>query len=331
MTINIYFIENSFVFNAKHLNSPQISGSEKTLINTVNELAKNSNFKVTVFNNTSEEVIINNVSWFSLKSVKNHNEPDILIAMSDANLLSLFSSKKKYLWSHSVQTIEKFIRKKQLFAFLKNKPKVILESNYHFNKRSLFTAPFGKEILKLAPDTDFINTKINHNFIPKKNAIFPTRADRNLNFLLDCWKSIYEKSPDSRLFINPPYNLSNDEIKTGIFLRNKVIKGKLINDLINSKVVLLPGHKGEVFCLAAEEARELCIPIVTMGYGSLSERVEHLKTGYIANSKKDFIKFAIDILNDDNIYLSFKKNLLTRRGNRKYSNVVSDLIKILNI
>ena len=40
MTINIYFIENSFVFNAKHLNSPQISGSEKTLINTVNELAK---------------------------------------------------------------------------------------------------------------------------------------------------------------------------------------------------------------------------------------------------------------------------------------------------
>ena len=68
-----------------------------------------------------------------------------------------------------------------------------------------------------------------------------------------------------------------------------------------------------------------------MGYGSLSERVEHLKTGYIANSKKDFIKFAIDILNDDNIYLSFKKNLLTRRGNRKYSNVVSDLIKILNI
>jgi len=93
MTINIYFIENSFVFNAKHLNSPQISGSEKTLINIVNELAKNSNFKVTVFNNTSEEVIINNVSWFSLKNVKNHNEPDILIAMSDANLLSLFSSK----------------------------------------------------------------------------------------------------------------------------------------------------------------------------------------------------------------------------------------------
>ena len=29
--------------------------------------------------------------------------------------------------------------------------------------------------------------------------------------------------------------------------------------------MLVPGHKGEVYCLAAEEARELCIPIVTLG------------------------------------------------------------------
>ena len=44
-------------------------------------------------------------------------------------------------------------------------------------------------------------------------------------------------------------------------------------------------HKGEVFCLAAEEARELCLPIVTMGIGALRERVEHDITGYIANNK----------------------------------------------
>ena len=43
--------------------------------------------------------------------------------------------------------------------------------------------------------------------------------------------------------------------------------------------MLVPGHKGEVFCLAAEEAKALCVPIVTMGFGSLSERVDHLKTG----------------------------------------------------
>ena len=49
-------------------------------------------------------------------------------------------------------------------------------------------------------------------------------------------------------------------------------------------MLLVPGHKAELYCLAAEEARELCVPIVTMGIGSLYERVEHEKTGYIAKS-----------------------------------------------
>ena len=50
--------------------------------------------------------------------------------------------------------------------------------------------------------------------------------------------------------------------------------------------MLVPGHKGEVFCLAAEEARELCIPIVTLGYGSLYERVIHNKTGFLAKKHR---------------------------------------------
>ena len=56
----------------------------------------------------------------------------------------------------------------------------------------------------------------------------------------------------------------------------------LWQDLIKSKVLLVPGHKAELYCIAAEEARELCIPIVTLGIGSLSERVEHGITGFVA-------------------------------------------------
>ena len=47
--------------------------------------------------------------------------------------------------------------------------------------------------------------------------------------------------------------------------------------------MLNPGHKGEVFCLVAEEARTMCLPIVTMGIGSLHERVIDNVTGYICN------------------------------------------------
>ena len=44
-------------------------------------------------------------------------EPDILIAFSDTNLFKNYKSKKKFLWSHSVQNLEKFIRKKQLISY----------------------------------------------------------------------------------------------------------------------------------------------------------------------------------------------------------------------
>ena len=59
----------------------------------------------------------------------------------------------------------------------------------------------------------------------------------------------------------------------------------MVKDMLKSKVLLVPGHKSELFCIAAEEARELCIPIITLGIGSLSERVEHGVTGYIAKNK----------------------------------------------
>ena len=57
----------------------------------------------------------------------------------------------------------------------------------------------------------------------------------------------------------------NDKVN-GIIIRNKSDKKFLIEELKKSKLFITPGHKTEVFCLAAEEARELCIPIVTMGY-----------------------------------------------------------------
>ena len=174
------------------------------------------------------------------------------------------------MWSHSIQPLEKFIRKKQLFPFLKNKPTMILESKYHYNNRSFVTSLFGKKIIKLAPDDDFINTKIDQKYIPEKKAIFTTRSDRNLNFLLNCWKQINNKSKSSKLYINPPYNLDNSLINSGVTLRNKSKKKDLISELLETRVMLVPGHKSEVYCLAAEEAREMCIPIVTMGYGSLA-------------------------------------------------------------
>jgi len=325
----IYFLENSFNYNGSDLDSDKIGGSEKTLINITNALSQDKNLIIKIFNNTSTETILNNVHWLNINHIDKSDSPDFVIAMSDANLFRKLSCKNNYLWSHSVQSIEKFIRKKQLFSFLKYKPIMILEGDYHYKTRNYFTSFYGKKILKIAADYDFLNHDIDMTEIPQPNAIFATKSDRNINFLINSWHEIKKKSINSKLFINPPYNLSDTNKKDGINIRIKGNKKSLIDDLLKSRLFITPGHKTEVFCLAAEEAKELCIPIVTMGYGCLYERVNHGVTGFIAKNKNEFINYSIKILNDNDLYLYLKKNLYKIKNLRNYENVKKDLIKIL--
>jgi len=325
----IYFIENSYDYNGDDLDSEWIGGSEKTLINISNSFSDDTNYIVKVFNNTSSPKLIQNIHWNNINQIDKSDIPDFVISMSDANLFNYFNCKKNFLWSHSIQSFEKFLRKKQILSFLKFKPMMILEGEYHYKNRSLLTSFFGKKILKIAPDYDFINTKIDVNHIPDPNAIFTTKSDRNLNFLLDVWKEVKKENIDSNLYINPPYRLTQNDKINGVVLRNKSNKKFLIEDLKNSKLFITPGHKTEVFCLAAEEARELCVPIVTMGLGSLYERVEHEVTGFVAKNKLQFIKYSSLILRDNNLYLDLKKNLSKKRNSRSYKHVKNDLTKIL--
>ena len=328
--ITIFFLEYSKNFNGNDLNSEKIAGSEKTLINISNEIAKNKNIKVKVFNNTKDQININDVEWCNIKNILNFKKPDFLISMSDINLFPNYKC-KKYLWSHSVQTIEKFIRKGQLIPFLKHKPKIILEGDYHYKNRSWMTSCFGKDILKISADDDFINTTIDVHNIPKNNVIFNTRPDRNLKVVLEAWKTIKKKVNNAILYINPPYELTKEEINLDIRIRHKGSKFDLIEDLKNSKLMLNPGHKGEVFCLVAEEARTMCLPIVTMGIGSLNERVIDNVTGYICSDLDQLISKSVSILKDDKLYLTLKSNLYEKRKTRTYKEVVNDFLKILNI
>ena len=328
--ITIFFLEYSKNFNGNDLNSEKIAGSEKTLINISNEIAKNKNIKVKVFNNTKDQININDVEWCNIKNILNFKKPDFLISMSDINLFPNYKC-KKYLWSHSVQTIEKFIRKGQLIPFLKHKPKIILEGDYHYKNRSWMTSCFGKDILKISADDDFINTTIDVHNIPKNNVIFNTRPDRNLKVVLEAWKTIKKNVNNAILYINPPYELTKEEINLDIRIRHKGSKFDLIEDLKNSKLMLNPGHKGEVFCLVAEEARTMCLPIVTLGIGSLHERVIDNVTGYICSDLDQLISKSVSILKDDKLYLTLKSNLYEKRKTRTYKEVVNDFLKILNI
>ena len=324
--MKICFLDNSPIpYTSNDLNSKDIRGGENVIIHISKELAKLNNY-VEVFNNNSANQIFNNVKWTNINNTNKENVFDYAFTNNDIRLFNKISAKKYIAFSHSIQSIEKFIRKGQLLSFLKYKPKVILLGKYHDNNRNFLLKIFGKINLQWAVDPLFLETEVNESNVENR-AIFTSRRDRNLDILIDIWKKkIFPKNKSIKLFATPSELIDN---KFNIYSRDFEDKTLMVKDMLKSKVLLVPGHKGELFCIAAEEARELCIPIITLGIGSLSERVEHGVTGFIAKNNDEFADFTLNIFNNYNLWKKLRNNLLKLRGSKKWQNVASNLLKQL--
>jgi len=321
--MKICFLDNSPIpYTTNDLNSKDIRGAENVVIHLSNELTKLDN-KVVVFNNSLENKTINGVKWSNLNNVNRNITYDLAFTNNDMKLFDKIIANKYVAFSHSIQTIEKFIRKGQLISYLKYKPKIILGGKYHSNKRNYLLKMFGSINLQWAVDPLFLETNLDEGIIENR-AIFTSRRDRNLDMLIDIWKKkIFTQNKSIKLYTTPSNLIDNNY---NIFTRNFNDKQSMVKDLLKSKVLLVPGHKGEIFCIAAEEARELCIPIVTLGIGSLSERVEHGITGFVAKNYEEFADYTLKIFNDENLWKDLRNNLIKLRGTKKWDKVAFNLL-----
>ena len=324
--MKICFLDNSPIpYTSNDLNSKLIRGGENAIIHLSNELSELGN-EVEVYNSNKNDCIINDVKWFNLSSTNKNSIYDVAFTNNDIRLFDNIIARKYVAFSHSIQTIEKFIRKGQLLSYLKYKPKIVLLSNYHSKNRNYLLKLFGTINLNWAVDPLFLKTELNENLIENR-AIFTSRRDRNLDMLIKLWiKEIFPKNKSLKLYTTPSELIDNNY---NIFVRNFGDKKLMIKDLIKSKVLLVPGHKAELYCIAAEEARELCIPIVTLGIGSLSERVKHGITGFIAKNSDEFADYTLKIFNDHNLWKKIRNNLIKLRGTKKWKTVASSLIQQL--
>ena len=322
--MNICFLDNNKIsYDYTSLDNENIRGAEKTLINLSLKLNKLGH-KITVLNHTNKKIEYENMRWINIFKYNEDTIYDLAISNNDLNNFKYIKSKKNVAISYSIQTIEKFIRKKQLFAFLKYRPKILLIGSYHKQKRSYPTRIFGSAIIHLAVDDIFLKTKLNNN-VDNNKALFTSYPDRNLDMLISLWINyIYKNNKNYKLYITPTKK-KYDEFN--IINRSLSNRNNLIKDLLNTRVFLVPGHKAELYCLAAEEARELCIPIVTLGIGSLNERVIHNKTGFIAKTTKEFAEYTIKLFKDDELWGEIRENLYNLRNSNNWDLATKDFLK----
>lgn len=325
--MKICFLDNSNIsYTSEDIYSNKLRGGENTLINLSNEFSK-LDHDVTIYNNSQKNCKIKNISWINLNQINDNPHYDLAISNNDIRLFDKIRSTKKIAISYSIQSIEKFIRKGQFISYLKHKPKIALLGKYHQFNRNILLRIFGSFQISLAVDDIFLNSEIKKNVL-NDQAIFTSYSDRNLDLLVNIWKNkIYPINKKRKLLITPiKENYQNYNIFNRIFGDKKI----LLNDILNSRICLIPGHKAELFCIAAEEARELCVPIITLGIGSLSERILHNKTGFVAKNPNEFADYTTLLFNDDKLWFDIRKNLFNLRGSKIWKNIAIEFLKRSN-
>lgn len=328
--MKIVLIENSTIdYNGYDKDNSILRGAELAVIHLSECFARNGH-NVTVLNNCSSDITINNVAYKNINRVINKINCNLAIANADANLFKKVNSTKNFLFSHSIQNIEKFIRKKQLNAFIKYKPIVLCCSKYHYDKRSFFTSFFGKKIITPSIDDEFYHTNIPNKI--NRDVIFYSRADRNGSLVIQIWKDLFDQHKlTQNFYVSTDFDLNKfDKKKYNIFKKDYLDKKKLIQFLKNFRMLIIPGHKGETFCNVAEEAKALGIPIVTLGYGALSERVKNNYNGFLCKDIDDFKLKIFELLQNDLLYLKFKNNLIKDRGLNSWSDTANSLIRFFD-
>ena len=325
----ILIIDNSNLsYTGNDINGAFLRGTETSLILLAEEFSKKE-IKVYFSTEIDKTKIVNSVHYINSNNINKEIYYDLVIAVSNANLFKNIKSKKKAIFSVSNQSIEKFIRKGQLFSTYLHKPTIVTLCEYQFNKRSFLTSPYGKMIIPITVDKVFIEEKIDVNFVPEKKAIYNIRSNRNLDELVNIWINfIFPKAKDSEFYITPNLFKYNDVYKkNNIFLRNIGSRAEMIQELKRARMLLYLGHKSDIFTLTVEESIKLCVPVVTYGIGSVSERVSHGNNGFIAKNEYEFAKYTLDLLNDDSILFELKKKMFKTRLINSWSYIAEMWIK----
>ena len=172
---------------------------------------------------------------------------------------------------------------------------------------------------------------------------------RGLDWVLQEWeKKISPEIPDSRIELYTgsqtygKFGLKHKEKiesiltyakslkRKGVLLKGPVSKNILFRNLKNSRVLIYRGTDDETFCMAVAEAQTHGVPVVVCNFGSLSERVQNDKTGFVCENEGDFSIKTIKLLKDDKTWMRMHKNLIKNNNHDDWSEVAKKWQKIID-
>ena len=274
---------------------------------------------VTIASDDASEGISFGSRHISIGKIGNRNFDLNIISNTSSDFDRLNSHNgHKVLWMHNPLAIEKAFRYGFLFPILRHRPLAVFVSEHL--RAHMAPYPFaGSEVIGHGVDEAFLEPDAPKQEIGSAlKFVFASQRHRGFDRTLSAWRDhIAPALPRAEFHVIGSGSV-DPQGAPRVFFHGQLTKRRMREVYIGATAMLYPGAKDETFCLAAAEAQCCGLPVVTLGIGSLKERVRHGVDGFICNDYDDMVEKAVLIAHNRDIYLSLRDGAITNRVNRSW-------------
>ncbi len=250
---------------------------------------------------------------------------DVCVAVNDARLLAEHGG-LPVVWFHNEVGAWRELRKGRMAALWRRRPVAVFIGTVQaraagrllpFRRRVVIPYGLPPAVLAAAPGVG----------VPGPVAVFTSQAYRGLREVIAMWRA--EVSPrigGARLlaYVGVGDVAAYAALAAGdasIAVRGRVGNAAMLDVLRGARVLLAPGHVSETFCLAAAEAVAMGVPVVTLGIGSLRERVVDGQTGFVCAEWVEMAAQVRKVLGDDVVWRRLHDGGVATRIDRDWTQV----------
>ncbi len=243
---------------------------------------------------------------------------DALLVCNDMRLLDKGSFTQRILWIHNPLSFEKAFRKGQMLPiWSKRPPAVFLSTCSRDTFPSIFTFK-SRTVIPYGVTEDFSAVYDQRSGPPR--FAFVSQPQRGLKKVVEVFSTIVraqQSDAEFHIFGSKPSDVGVTEETArqfGIYFHSRTGKNVLADFYAGTTALFCVGAKDETFCLAAVEAQCAGLPVLTLGIGSLEERVSHGLNGLIAGSFEELAHQAVALCRDEELLLLLKAGAMKQRG-----------------
>lgn len=330
----IALADDGLAFDGRNAETGALGGAETAFVRLAEGLAARGH-DVRAYTAGGARVRHKDVDWAPLAEFAD-DAPDLYVANRGHRPLGRArGARRTVFWLHNDAAYLKKWR--YLRPLLMRRPTLVFVSESH-RARAPFWLPSGPKIVIPLGLEDSYRQEA-ERAPPPPIALYAANPLRGLAELAAWWPEIggrliahsgadlYKVKPRTREAMEQA--LAAARAVPGIELKPLIPRIELIAILRNARVFLYPGDPAETFCLSAAEAQALGVPCVVMARGALPERVRDGETGFVAETRADFIAAARHLMSDDALWRRLHRTCLATQRARGWADMAEDFERLL--